>query len=134
MKGSRKPAASPTRSQPGPARRDTRAKQPTPMAGLVPHVLALLEEIQHALLQRAREFRESHTTRVTSYDEFKAAMEGRPGFVIAAWCGAAGCEAQIKADTQATLRNMPLTSSIPDGGCVRCGSRATAEAWFAKAY
>ena len=35
-------------------------------------------------------------------------MEGRPGFVIAGWCGSADCEAQIKADTQATLRNIPV--------------------------
>ena len=35
-------------------------------------------------------------------------MEGRPGFVIAPWCGAADCEAQIKTDTQATIRNMPI--------------------------
>ena len=35
-------------------------------------------------------------------------MEGRPGFVIAGWCGSEECEAQIKADTQATLRNMPV--------------------------
>ena len=35
-------------------------------------------------------------------------MEGRPGFVIAPWCGSADCEAQIKTETQATIRNMPL--------------------------
>ena len=35
-------------------------------------------------------------------------MEGRPGFVIAPWCGSAACEAPIKAETQATIRNMPF--------------------------
>ena len=49
-------------------------------------------------------------------------------------CGAADCEAQIKADTQATIRNMPLGSATPAGKCVRCDAAATAEAWFAKAY
>ena len=40
-------------------------------------------------------------------------MEGRPGFVIAPWCGAADCEAQIKTDTQATIRNMPIDGAAP---------------------
>jgi prolyl-tRNA synthetase len=61
-------------------------------------------------------------------------MEGRPGFLIAAWCGTAECEAQIKADTQATIRNMPIEGKTPAGRCVRCDNAATAEAWFAKAY
>ena len=60
-------------------------------------------------------------------------MEGRPGFVIAPWCGAADCEARIKTDTQATIRNMP-TANVPPGSCVRCDNPAKAEAWFAKAY
>jgi prolyl-tRNA synthetase len=54
--------------------------------------------------------------------------------VIAPWCGAADCEAQIKTDTQATIRNMPLGSPTPTGKCIRCDATATAEAWFAKAY
>jgi prolyl-tRNA synthetase len=61
-------------------------------------------------------------------------MEGRPGFVIAAWCGSAECEAAIKADTQATLRNIPLGSPSIDGQCVKCGNPARVKAWFAKAY
>jgi len=61
-------------------------------------------------------------------------MDGRPGFVIAPWCGAADCEAEIKTDTQATIRNMPLGSQTPTGKCIRCDAAATAEAWFAKAY
>ena len=61
-------------------------------------------------------------------------MDGRPGFVIAPWCGSAVCEAQIKTDTQATIRNMPLGSPVPAGTCIRCDGTAVAEAWFAKAY
>ena len=72
--------------------------------------MSLLEEIQAGLFARAVKFRDEHTTRVESYDEFKSVMEGRPGFVIAGWCGSADCEAQIKAETQATLRNIPFGS------------------------
>ena len=117
------------------ARRDTREKLPTSMDGLPSAILTLLDDIQSALYTRALQFREAHTQRVTSYDEFKAAMEGRPGFVIAFWCGSGECEAQIKADTQATLRNIPFSSGpIVPGTCVRCGEPASVEAWFAKSY
>jgi prolyl-tRNA synthetase len=121
------------------ARRDTREKLPTPMENLAGTVAELLDEIQQALYRRALRFREQHTTRVTSYDEFKSVMEGRPGFVIAGWCGSADCEAQIKADTQATLRNIPFgTDSARGEGaagtCVTCGRASVGEPWFAKAY
>jgi prolyl-tRNA synthetase len=62
-------------------------------------------------------------------------MDGRPGFVVAPWCGSAKCEADIKAETQATIRNIPFTSASPVGKrCLKCNGDATANAWFAKAY
>jgi prolyl-tRNA synthetase len=116
------------------ARRDTREKQSVPMAGLADKLRELLNDVQRTLLERARQFREEHTIRVNDYQAFKEAMEGRPGFVIAPWCGSADCEAQIKTDTQATIRNMPIDGAAPAHGCVRCNAPAIAEAWFAKAY
>jgi len=116
------------------ARRDTREKQSIPMAGLADKLRELLNDVQRTLLERARLFREEHTIRVNDYQAFKEAMEGRPGFVIAPWCGSADCEAQIKTDTQATIRNMPIDAAPPARGCVRCNAPAIAEAWFAKAY
>lgn len=116
------------------ARRDTRAKAPIPLADLATRVPALLDEIQANLLARARAFRESHTTEAATWEAFRQAMEGRPGFVIANWCGRAECEATIKAETQATLRNIPLGSPPATGSCVRCDSPAAVRAWFAKAY
>ena len=115
------------------ARRDTREKAGVPMDGLAPRVIEILDDIQRNLFERAVRFREEHTQRVDSYDAFKAAMDGRPGFVIAPWCGSADCETQIKTDTQATIRNMPH-AEVPAGRCVRCDSPAQAEAWFAKSY
>jgi len=116
------------------ARRDTREKSDLTIDGLAVQVRRLLDDIQRAMFDRALEFREEHTTRVNSYEEFKRVMDGRPGFVIASWCGAADCEAQIKADTQATIRNMPMDARQPAGPCVRCDRTALSEAWFAKAY
>jgi prolyl-tRNA synthetase len=115
------------------ARRDTREKLAVPMEGVAVRIIALLEEIQKKLFERALTFREEHTQRVSSYQEFKDIMEGRPGFVIAPWCGSADCETRIKNDTQATIRNMPLGGSAA-GRCIRCDNPAQAEAWFAKSY
>ena len=116
------------------ARRDTRAKESIPMEGLPDALATKLDEIQAALFQRARTFLKEHTTRVSSYEEFKSIMDGRPGFVIAGWCGSADCEAQIKAETQATLRNIPFGGVGVKGTCIKCGKPSPSEAWFAKAY
>jgi prolyl-tRNA synthetase len=116
------------------ARRDTREKAPLPMEGLEASVRDLLDAIQKTLFDRAVAFRDEHTLRVNDYEAFTQAMEGRPGFVIAPWCGSAECEAQIKAETQATIRNMPMHGTAPSGKCVRCDNPAQTEAWFAKAY
>ncbi len=96
------------------ARRDTKAKAPLPMDGLAGHVTALLDEIQANLLARALAFRESHTSSAATWDEFRQTMEGRPGFVIAPWCETDDCEAAIKAETQATIRNIPFGSRAAD--------------------
>ncbi|MBI4265777.1 MAG: proline--tRNA ligase [Acidobacteria bacterium] len=117
------------------ARRDTREKASAPMEGLAAHVERLLATIQRTLFDRALKFREEHTATADGYDEFKTIMDGRPGFVISPWCGSAACEAEIKAETQATIRNIPLDSPPADGkACLKCGAPATAHAWFAKAY
>ena len=117
------------------ARRDTREKSAAPMEGLAAHIQRLLDTIQQALFDRAVAFRDDHTSATDSYDEFKQIMDGRPGFVIAPWCGSAQCEADIKTETQATIRNVPFTSEAPAGKrCLKCNGEATANAWFAKSY
>jgi prolyl-tRNA synthetase len=117
------------------ARRDTREKSFVPMDGLASHVEQTLATIQKALFDRAVTFREEHTSRTDSYEEFKQLLEGRPGFVISPWCGSAQCEAEIKAETQATIRNIPFVSPSADGKvCLKCGKPAEAHAWFAKSY
>ena len=116
------------------ARRDTREKVTLPMEGLSERVSGLLDAVQTALLERAVAFRDSHTIRTASSDEFRRAFEGRPGFVIAPWCGSADCEAQIKAETQATIRNLAFDLPPATGACVRCGRPGLTDAYFAKSY
>jgi prolyl-tRNA synthetase len=116
------------------ARRDTREKSTAPMDGIADTVLAVLETIQRSMFERALAYREEHTSSTASWDEFAQIMDGRPGFVVSPWCGDASCEADIKAATQATLRNLPLDAAQGSAPCVKCGRPSIADAWFAKAY
>jgi prolyl-tRNA synthetase len=116
------------------ARRDTREKAPIALTDLATRVPDLLATIQRDLLAKALAFREEHTSSAANWEEFTAAMDGRPGFVVAAWCGEADCETAIKAETQATLRNIPMGSAHVDATCVRCAKPAHVRPWFAKAY
>jgi prolyl-tRNA synthetase len=115
-------------------RRDTRQKESVPLAGLAARVGELLPEIQRDLLERARRFLAENTRRVSSYEEFKRVMAETRGFLVAAWCGTAECEAAIKQETRATVRVIPLDAPAAGGPCVRCGQPGAAEVYFAQAY
>src|SRR4051812_46096077 len=116
------------------ARRDTREKLGVAMDGLAARIVELLNDVQQTLFARALAFREEHTQEAGNYDAFKQAMDGRPGFVLAPWCGSAACEAQIKTDTQATIRNIPMNAPPAAGPCVRCDLPAQFVVRFAKSY
>jgi len=116
------------------ARRDTREKMGVSMDGLAARIVELLNDVQQTLFARALAFREEHTQDAGNYDAFKQAMDGRPGFVLAPWCGSAACEAQIKTDTQATIRNIPMNAPAATGPCVRCDLPAQFVVRFAKSY
>ena len=115
-------------------RRDTREKLPTRIDGVTSSVAGLLVAIQASLLDRARSFREAHTVETSSRAEFDALFEGRPGFVVAPWCGRSECEGAIKAATQASIRNIALDPLPPSGKCIECDQPGQTDAYFAKAY
>ena len=120
------------------ARRDTREKQSLPMDGLPAAAAALLERIQNDMFQAALDRREANSVRgKISYDEFKALMDGKGGFVFAGWCGDAACEAKVKEETKATIRCMPdaeFRSPEAPATCLCCGRPSKAEAVWARAY
>ncbi len=103
-----------------------------PQEGLPAVVSSTLVEIQAALLNRARDFRDAHTKEPKNYDEFKAAVE--TGFASAFWCGREECEAKIKEETKATMRCIPLSQSDAAGTCILCGERSTEKGIFGRAY
>jgi prolyl-tRNA synthetase len=115
-------------------RRDTREKAFVPRVDLALRTRTLLEQIQVDLLARARKFLAENTTRVKTYDEFKAVMAQKRGFLVAGWCGDAECEARIKEETRATVRIIPLEGEGAPGACVRCGKPSARDVYFAQAY
>jgi prolyl-tRNA synthetase len=116
------------------ARRDTGEKTFIKEKEAVNAVEKLLEEIQHNLYAKARVNQEKLTTTAKSYDEFKQVVCDKGGFVKAAWCGAADCEAKIKDETGATIRVIPFEKEEPQTNCVYCGQRAKDIVYFARSY
>ena len=116
------------------ARRDMREKNPVQLEEITPHVCELLEKIQENLYQRALEFRKQNTRRANNYDEFREILKEEGGFVMAHWNGTSEVEAQIKTDTKATIRCIPLDPDPSPGKCMVTGEASEREVVFAVAY
>jgi len=117
-------------------RRDNRVKEPVSLDALETRLPAMLEEVQKALFQRAAEFRAENTHYTESYEEFKALIAEKRGFVRVKWAEDSAAELAIKEETKATLRVIPFDQ--PEGGVkgksIYTGKPATCEAIFARAY
>jgi prolyl-tRNA synthetase len=116
------------------ARRDTLNKTEVDQNKLVDFITNQLDMIQGDLFQKAVDFRKNHITEVNDFDEFKAVIEGKGGFVSAHWDGTAETEEAIKKITKATIRCIPLEAKEEVGECVYSGNPSTQRVLFAKAY
>ena len=119
------------RDDPNPGRPE---KRPVPWAGLADTLRQTLDAIQANLYARAVAQREAMTRTADSFDEFRAIVEGPRGFIRAHWCGSPECEAQIKDQTSATIRCLPLDAPAEDGACIVDGRPSKARVLFARAY
>ena len=117
-------------------RRDDRAKESIPLEALAQRLPALLDDIQRALFESARAFRDQNTKTARTFEELESHFggtgdaAGARGFVAVPWDGSADFEARVKERTGATLRCVPLDQSPWSG-------LATPErpvALFARAY
>ncbi|WP_299837883.1 proline--tRNA ligase [uncultured Tenacibaculum sp.] len=116
------------------ARRDTFEKQTVEQSNLVNFVSNLLEEIQSNLFNKALTYRNTHITKVDSFEEFKDVIENKGGFVSAHWDGTEETEDKIKDLTKATIRCIPNDVVEEEGTCVFSGGKSTRRVLFAKAY
>lgn len=116
------------------ARRDTKEKNSYSLDGLPARIVALLDEIQQNIYNKARTFRDTHITRVDTWDEFVKTLDGKTGFVAAHWDGTGETEEKIKELTKATIRCIPLNNEQEAGKCVLTGNPSTQRVLFARAY
>ena len=116
------------------ARRDTKEKSTISRENLDQHIEDLLEEIQQAIYNKALNFREENTREVNTYDEFKSVLDEKAGFVSAHWDGTSETEKQIKDETKATIRCIPLNNKLEEGVCIVTGKPSTQRVLFARAY
>ena len=117
------------------ARRDIpgrAGKSFVPQDGLADYITALLDEIQGALLERARTFRDSRTMDVVSYDELRSVVE--TGFARAYWDGSGDDEARVQEETRATIRCIPFDQPETEGICIITGRPTRRQVLFARSY
>jgi prolyl-tRNA synthetase len=134
------------------ARRDQppSEKESIPRDKFVASAPALLDEIQEALLNRARRMRELHTKLIDTRDDFYAFFatpagansddadgERQPfhgGFALTHWSGDPEIEPKIKADLGVTLRCIPLQDEHGPGTCPFTGKPSKQRVIWAKSY
>ena len=115
-------------------RRDTGQKTAVKESDIPATVEKFLAEIQDNLFAKAKVLLEEKTSAVQSYEEFKKVLCDKGGFIKAAWCGSADCEAKIKDETGATIRVRPFQKEEPAANCVYCGQKAKETVYFARSY
>jgi prolyl-tRNA synthetase len=116
------------------ARRDTKEKTTVSLDGLTERVSALLTEIQQSIYNKALQYRDSHITRVDTWDQFVETLTTKTGFVSAHWDGTPETEDKIKEMTKATIRCIPLDNAHEEGKCVLTGNPSKQRVLFAQAY
>ena len=129
------------------SRRDqpVKAKEFLKIGELVSRAAELLESIQQNLLQRAKEFRDTHTRMIDSkeefYDFFTPKNRDKPeihgGFALAHWNGSREVEEQVKNDLRVTIRCIPLddpADPTEPGSCIFTGAPSPRRVIWAKSY
>jgi prolyl-tRNA synthetase len=113
-------------------------KEPMEEGAALAGIRQRLEDFQNALRQAAVDRREANSHRgIQDYARLRELVEADAGFVYAGWCGSAQCEARVKDETKATIRNIPMEefrSADAPQKCAVCGSGANHEVIWARAY
>ncbi len=129
------------------SRRDegAKGKQFLPADEFIRQATGLLDAIQKNLYERALAFRDEHTRKIDTKDEFYAFFtpnnaakpEIHGGFALAHWNGRRAVEEQVKADLKVTIRCIPFDDPAqpPEPGkCVITGEASARRVLWAKSY
>ena len=129
-------------------RRDRGTKERTAMSAdaLVAGIVALLEEIQQGMLDKAKAHREANMRKIDDPAEFRAFFtpkkqesENSPpeihgGFALSRFAMDAKDEARLKDELGVTVRCIPIEGPDDPGPCILSGKPATRRVVFAKSY
>jgi prolyl-tRNA synthetase len=115
-------------------RRDTKEKRSVSLDGLSNYIITLLGDIQQAMFNKAKKYRDEHTTKVDSWSDFEKTLDEKGGFITAHWDGTAETEEAIKEKTKATIRCIPLDGELENGKCILTGKPSKRRVLFARAY
>lgn len=105
-----------------------------PRQEFIATVVAILEQMQANLLQRAKDFQQKNTVVIKNKDDFYQHFEANGGFAYAHWNGSAEVEAQLKRDLSVTIRCIPFTHATEAGQCIFTGEPSPQQVVFAKTY
>ena len=114
-------------------RRDTLEKETVSCDSIAAYVQQLLKEIQANIFEKARKYRDEHIYECENYDEFKERVKDG-GFFLCHWDGTAETEAQIKEETQATIRCVPFGVEQTPGTDMVSGKPAKYRVLIARSY
>jgi prolyl-tRNA synthetase len=115
-------------------RRDTLEKETLPFDGIADRIPALLDEIQQNIFEKAKKRLDDNTFSCDDYEEFKERVKDG-GFYLCPWDGTPETEARIKAETQATIRCVPLGLDQSNPGVdMVSGKPATCKVIIARSY
>ena len=114
-------------------RRDTLEKETVTCDNIETYVQNLLEEIQKNIFQKALDHRTEKTITVDTYEEFKEKIE-EGYFIMAHWDGTPETEEQVKNETKATIRCIPLDGDKTPGKCMVTGKPSACRVIFARSY
>jgi prolyl-tRNA synthetase len=123
-------------------RRHTLAKESLPRAEFVAQACAMLDDMQKALFERAKAFREENIKRIDSKEEFYSFFtpknadkpEIHGGFAFTHWDGSKEVADKIGADLKVTIRCIPLNMPSEEGICPFSGNPSKQRVIWAKSY
>ena len=114
-------------------RRDTLEKENVSIEGIENYIKNLLDDIQQNIYQKAITYRDAHIYECENYEEFKERIKDG-GFFLCHWDGTEETEAQIKEETQATIRCVPFMFEQTEGVDMVSGKPAKCRVLIARAY
>jgi prolyl-tRNA synthetase len=93
-----------------------------------------LDDMQKAMFEKARAFRDENTRPAESYGEMKQILDKQGGFVRCFFKPDRANEAKIKEQTKATVRCIPFDQPGTKGKCIYTGEETDTQVLFAVAY